>query len=313
MCDDLLKLEQEEFRKELENEAVVDEDVVNDLMDRLMNITKEEPNVLELSGPIIVCGDIHGQMYDLFKLFSLSDPLPKSKYLFLGDYVDRGHQSVNTFLYLSYLKVKYPDSIYLLRGNHEGRQTNMMYGFRKECQRLYGTTGPWEKINAAFDYLPYAAVINKTYFCVHGGLSPDVKSIEQLMLIDRFKDIPEEGPFRDLAWSDPDDGDRLDGYRMNSRGAGYIFGSTAVQEFLDHNNLKYILRAHQIAQEGIKWFYDGKLAIVWSAPNYCYKSGNLAAIMRIDAEGNWSTETFNEDPRSDVSPTDTVDLLPYFA
>lgn len=314
MCDDLLQLQPEDFQKQLENGVVVDEDVVNDLMDRMVTITNEEPNVLELSGPIIVCGDIHGQMYDLFQLFSLSSPIPESRYLFLGDYVDRGYQSLNTFLYLAYLKVKFPDSIYLLRGNHEGRQVNITYGFRKECQRLYGNAGTWEKVNNAFDYLPYAAVINNMYFCVHGGLSPDIKSVEELMLIDRFKDIPDEGPFSDLTWSDPDDCGRLEGYRPNSRGAGHLFGRDVVEQFLRHNNLKYILRAHQLAQEGIKWFYDEQLAIVWSAPNYAYKSGNEAAIMRIDKDGNWSVTKFREDARSDTKPDESsVELLPYFA
>ena len=119
-------------------------------------------------------------------------------------------------------KIRFPKNIYLLRGNHEGRQTNLMYGFRKECQQLYGNTASWDKVNAAFDYLPYAAVINNMYFCVHGGLSPEVKSIEELMLIDRFKDVPDEGPFSDLAWSDPDETGALEGYRPNSRGAGHV-------------------------------------------------------------------------------------------
>lgn len=306
-------LDPADIREKLGSNSVIDEDVVVDLLDRMIAICREEDNVLFLPAPIIVCGDIHGQMFDLFKLFSLSPELPESRYLFLGDYVDRGYQSIQTFIYLAYLKVKFPTSIYLLRGNHEGRSVNMGYGFRNQCVTVYGHSGLWEKFNSAFDSLPYAAVVNDKYFCVHGGLSPDLSTIEEVMLFDRFQDIPEEGPLSDLVWSDPDESGRVEGYRPNTRGAGHIFGEKIVDEFLARNNLSCILRAHQIAAEGFKWIYENKLAIVWSAPNYTYKSNNKACVFCINKDGSYDIKIFTEDEKSDLKPVDVPDLVPYFA
>jgi hypothetical protein len=173
------------------------ESTVLSLLHTLEDILYQEPNVLELHAPITVCGDIHGQLYDLFELFEVSGQITDSssvEYLFMGDYVDRGYYSLETFCFLAALKVKYPTRIYLLRGNHESRAINQMYGFYNDCLQLYGHMGIWMACNTTFDFLPVAAVIAQKVFCVHGGLSKAISFIEQIDLIPRRNELPTDGP-----------------------------------------------------------------------------------------------------------------------
>ena len=257
------------------------ENVFVELMLRLMEVIAGESNLLELQSPIIICGDIHGQLYDLFQLFDAAGKPEDNKFLFMGDYVDRGYFSILTFSYLAALKLKYKDQIYLLRGNHECRQVNQMYGFYAECQMLFGHPGIWSLCNEVFDLLPMAAVIDGKVFSVHGGISPDIPLIEKINTINRNEELPNRGPFCDLTWSDPDEEAQ---WRVNARGAGYLFGERQVEEFLHLNGLNLVTRSHQLAQEGFEWFFHNKLITVWSAPNYMYRSGNKATIMKYNPE-----------------------------
>ena len=122
-----------------------------------------------------------------------------------GDFVDRGYNSVETMTLLLLLKARYPHRITLLRGNHESRQITQVYGFYDECQRKYGNANPWKYCTELFDWCPLAAVVDGRVLCVHGGLSPELRTIDQMRLIDRKQEIPHEGAFCDLMWSDPDD------------------------------------------------------------------------------------------------------------
>ena len=250
------------------------------LCDKLKEILCEENNVQPVDAPVIVCGDIHGQFYDLLNIFKEGGQIPDKKYLFLGDYVDRGYNSVETLEYLLCLKLKYEDKITLLRGNHESRQICFTYGFYEEINKKYGNANPWRYFNTVFDYLPIAAIIEGKIFCVHGGLSPKISYIDQIRLINRKQEIPHEGAFCDLMWSDPDD---IDNWQFSSRGAGYLFGAKPVEQFNQLNDTTLICRAHQLVNEGYKfWFSSKKLVTVWSAPNYCYRCGNKASILVID-------------------------------
>ena len=165
-------------------------------------IFENEPSLLELPPPIKICGDIHGQLLDLLRVFELGGLPPDSKYLFLGDYVDRGPKSVEVILLLFALKIKYPESIYLIRGNHESMEMTETFGFADECKKKLNEQ-LWLRFLKVFDYLPIGAVVANEFFCIHGGLSPELKSLDDVRAIQRPTDIPEEGLVADLLWSDP--------------------------------------------------------------------------------------------------------------
>lgn len=110
---------------------------------------------------------------------------PKTNYIFMGDFVDRGFHSVETFLLLLALKVRYQDRITLIRGNHESRQITQVYGFYDECLRKYGSVNVWRYCTEIFDFLPLAAIIDDKIFCVHGGLSPSFDTLDEIKTIDR--------------------------------------------------------------------------------------------------------------------------------
>ena len=196
----------------------------------------------------------------------------------MGDYVDRGYFSLETFCYLGALKLIYPNQIFLLRGNHESRQVNQMYGFYSECISNFGHSGVWTLCNELFDLLPVSALIDKKIFSVHGGLSPKINYIGTINELNRNEELPPQGPICDLCWSDPDN---VNSWKSNLRGAGYIFGKPQVDEFCHLNNLNFVTRSHQIAMEGYESFFDGKLFTIWSAPNYMYRTGNKASVMKF--------------------------------
>lgn len=281
---------------------------LNKLCDFLMDILVEEPNVLDLSYPITICGDIHGQYYDLNKLFEVAGDPKDTRYLFLGDFVDRGYYSLETLTRLFALKARYPNSFYLIRGNHESRQITQVYGFYDECQNKYGNINTWHKCCKVFDMLPIAAVIEEEVFCVHGGLSPDLPLIDQIEMINRASEIPHIGPFCDLMWSDPDD---VTKWQRSPRGAGWLFGGDVLNEFLHLNDIKLLARAHQLVQEGIKYMFDEKLVTVWSAPNYCYRCGNEAAVLRLNDIADRKSVVFNAAEDATRTVPDRV-ITPYF-
>eukprot|EP00041_Stephanoeca_diplocostata_P010533 m.167243 g.167243 ORF g.167243 m.167243 type:complete len:307 (+) comp18189_c0_seq2:259-1179(+) len=265
------------------------ENYLKALCDKVCEILLEEGNVQTVPTPTTVAGDIHGQFYDLEELFRRGGQIPETRYVFMGDFVDRGYYSLETFTRLLTLKAKYPDRIVLLRGNHETRQITQVYGFYDECQNKYGNANAWRYCCKVFDLLSVAAMIDGRILCVHGGLSPDVSTIDQIRTIDRNKEIPHEGAFCDLVWSDPDD---VDKWAVSPRGAGFLFGQNVTQQFNDMNKLDLICRAHQLVQEGFKYMFEDRLVTVWSAPNYCYRCGNTASILEFSENGATSEKMF---------------------
>ena len=277
--------------------------------EKVKEILIEESNVQPVSSPVTVCGDIHGQFYDLLELFRQGGEIPNTNYIFIGDFVDRGYNSVETFELLLCFKLKYPGNITLLRGNHESRQITLVYGFFDEIVRKYGNANPWKYCTDVFDYLGLAAIIEGRILCIHGGLSPDIKTMDHIRTIDRKIEIPHEGPFSDLMWSDPED---IETWQMSPRGAGWLFGSKVTKEFNYLNGLDLICRAHQLIQEGYKfWFPEESLVTVWSAPNYCYRCGNVAAILSLDEDLNKKWTIFNAVAESSKS-VNPRNVLPYF-
>jgi len=218
--------------------------------------------------------------------------VPSSNYIFMGDYVDRGHHSVESLQLLLLYKARYPNHMTLLRGNHECRQVTQAYGFYDECMRKYGSSNAWKYCTEVFDYMALAAVIDGSVLCVHGGLSPYLTTLDQIRLIDRNQEIPHEGPFCDLMWSDPDD---IETWAVSQRGAGYLFGSKVTSQFNHINGLQLICRAHQLVNEGHKYMFpDKNLITVWSAPNYCYRCGNIASILKFDEFLDREIKSFKE-------------------
>ncbi|MBA0866388.1 hypothetical protein Goshw_020468, partial [Gossypium schwendimanii] len=291
---------------------------------KAMEILVEESNVQRVDAPVTICGDIHGQFYDMKELFKVGGDCPKTNYLFLGDFVDRGFYSVETFLLLLALKVRYPDRITLIRGNHESRQITQVYGFYDECLRKYGSVNVWRYCTDIFDYLrasnvsdcqgrvlstvfddllcchrllyvSLSALIENKIFSVHGGLSPVISTLDQIRIIDRKQEVPHDGAMCDLLWSDPEE--NVDGWGLSPRGAGFLFGGSVVTSFNHANNIDYICRAHQLVMEGYKWMFNNQIVTVWSAPNYCYRCGNVAAILELDENLNKQFRVFDAAPQ----------------
>lgn len=318
------------------------------------------------------------------ELFRVGGDVPDTNYLFMGDFVDRGFYSLESFLLLLCLKVRYPDRMTLIRGNHESRQITTVYGFYDECIRKYGSANVWRYCCEVFDYLALGAIVlgasselepttsgmnatqstmpiddgeleievlnslgevtMSTYrqrqrqrassdtsidsrnispprdisaapgqsatpsrtgapgtgasgdgngsasnsrtgavLCVHGGLSPLIDSVDKIRLIDRKQEVPHEGAMCDLLWSDPDE---IEGWGLSPRGAGFLFGGDIVKQFNHLNGLSLVARAHQLVMEGYKEMFDGGIVTVWSAPNYCYRCGNVAAILELGEDAS---------------------------
>ena len=272
----------------------IPEEQVKSLCDKAREILIEESNVQAVRAPVTVCGDIHGQFHDLMELFKIGGHCPDTNYLFMGDYVDRGYYSVETVTLLVALKVRHKDRITILRGNHESRQITQVYGFYDECLRKYGSASVWKIFTDLFDYLPLTALVADQIFCLHGGLSPSIDSLDHIRALDRVQEVPHEGPMADLLWSDPDD---RCGWGISPRGAGYTFGQDISQQFNQSNGLTLVSRAHQLVMEGFNWSHERNVVTVFSAPNYCYRCGNMAAIMQVDELMDNSFLQFEPAPR----------------
>ena len=257
----------------------ITENELNFLNFHCRKVLLDQNSFLELKSPIKICGDIHGQFYDLLRLFEFGGFPPDSNYLFLGDYVDRGKQSIETISLLFAFKIRYPTKFFILRGNHESALINRIYGFFDECKRRYNIK-VWKIFCETFNCLPVAATIDKKIFCAHGGISPELVSFKQIKAIKRPTEIPEKGLICDLLWSDPDE--NINGWGQNDRGVSYTFGRDVVFNFLKKFNLDLICRAHQVIEEGYQFFGSRCLVTIFSAPNYCGEFDNAGAIMIVD-------------------------------
>ena len=255
------------------------EEEIKFLIDKSLSLIKEEKMLIELEAPLRVCGDIHGQYYDLLRIFEHCGYPGEYNFLFLGDYVDRGKQSLETICLLLAYKIKFPNKVHLLRGNHESSVTNRIYGFYDECKRRYNVR-LWRNFTELFNYLPVAALIDDKILCMHGGLSPDLRNLNSISEITRPTDIPDSGLLCDLLWSDPDK-DVLE-FDENDRGVSVVFGEKIVNEFNRRNDLDLIIRAHQVVDDGYEFFAQRQLITIFSAPNYCGEFDNSAGIMIID-------------------------------
>ena len=260
-------------------ELSIKEDECNYIIDKSYEIFQKEESLLKIQAPLYICGDIHGQYYDLLRVFDILNYPPQSTFLFLGDYVDRGKQSLECLLLLLCLKIQYPDKILLLRGNHECEALNKIYGFYDECKRRLSIKC-FKKITNLFNMMPISALINENILCMHGGLSKDLQDIEQINKILRPTDIPNEGLLCDLLWSDPNE-NLTEDFGINERNISITFSKDYVKNFVEKNNLDLICRAHQVVEEGFEFFADMKLVTVFTAPNYMGEFDNNGGILEV--------------------------------
>lgn len=263
------------------NKQIPTETEVSALCSIVTDILINEPNIPYVPSPITIVGDVHGQYHDLLNIFELYGSPKDNKFVFLGDIVDRGVESVETIICLLAYKSLYPENVYLVRGNHESKKISSIYGFFDEVYSKYGTSSVYRSITDVFQYFLMAVVVDGRYFCVHGGISSTHSGIDFFSRLQRFNLVPEKQPIADLFWSDP--GQRP-GFEKNMRGTGHFYGHDTVQSFLIVNNFHCVIRSHQIAMEGYKYnFKDESCVTVWSAPNYCYRCGNLASVLSINS------------------------------
>ena len=247
------------------------------------DVVLEEPSLLHLDPPIKICGDIHGQFCDLLRVLRSNEFTPDTKYLFLGDYVDRGDQSVEVVCLLFAMKMRFPNNIFLLRGNHESPEMTEAFGFAEECgQKLdYSVLAHFF---SAFDALPIAALVGGKIFCVHGGLSPALEDVRAIDEIKRPVAIPEEGVLADLLWSDPSPATVEWG--PNDRGETYTWGLRAAQKFMARNGIERIIRGHQMAFDGYEFPFapDQRVVTVFTASSYANRFANSAAFVSVGAD-----------------------------
>uniref|UniRef100_A0A803QLQ3 Serine/threonine-protein phosphatase 5 n=1 Tax=Cannabis sativa TaxID=3483 RepID=A0A803QLQ3_CANSA len=263
------------------------------------------PSLVDVTVPegnhFTVCGDVHGQFYDLLNIFELNGlPSDDNPYLFNGDFVDRGSFSLEVILTLFAFKCMSPSAMYLARGNHESKSMNKIYGFEGEVRSKLNETFV-ELFAEVFCCLPLAHVINQKVFIVHGGLfSVDGVKLSDIRAIDRFCEPPEEGLMCELLWSDPQPSL---GRGPSKRGVGLSFGGDVTKRFLQENNLDLVVRSHEVKDEGYEIEHDGKLITVFSAPNYCDQMGNKGAFIRFETpELKPNIVTFSAVPHPDVKP-----------
>jgi len=277
------------------HENRITEEEVQQLCEKATEILSYEPNCAPVKAPVTVVGDIHGQYFDLLELFKIAGNIPDTNFVFLGDYVDRGYHSVECVTLLTLLKVRYPNRITILRGNHESRQITQVYGFYDEVLRKYGNANVWVYFTNMFDYLPLASVIEDRIFTPHGGLSPSVTTIDEINQLQRIQEVPSEGPMCDLVWSDPDD---RAGWGISPRGAGFTFGDDVTKQFNETNQFELVIRAHQLVMEGYQWAHDENCLTVFSAPNYCYRCGNQAGIIEFTENLQRNVVTYSPAPEA---------------
>ncbi|KAI8899254.1 Metallo-dependent phosphatase-like protein [Globomyces pollinis-pini] len=240
----------------------------------------QQPVLLELRSPVTIVGDIHGQYSDLLKIFEKGGDPSQTNYLFLGDYVDRGNQSLETILLLLCYKIKHPETFFLLRGNHEVDNVNRVYGFYDECKRRVSVK-LWRIFSDCFSVLPIAAIVSDKIFCVHGGLSPDLKSMDEIRNLQRPLTVSDSGLVTDLLWSDPSE--EASGFEFNQeRGASYVFGKNELDFFLTYFEIELVIRAHMVVEDGYKFFNNRTLVTIFSVPNYCGEFENNGCIVSVN-------------------------------
>ncbi|VDM97512.1 unnamed protein product [Thelazia callipaeda] len=262
----------------------ITEQDITDLLLNVKDIFMQQPMMLQLDPPVIICGDIHGQFTDMMRIFNKCGFPNKVNYLFLGDYVDRGKMSLEVIVFLFACKLRYPENFFLLRGNHETQLVNRIYGFYDEIVRRYLSIPLYMLFQSVFNIMPLSAVVGGRILCMHGGLSPQLVKSNSLNILQSIyrplPDPPNPSLPLDLLWADPNS--MIDGFEYNDRGVSLTFGAKVVNEVCKKFDLDLICRAHQVVQDGYEFFANRKLVTIFSAPHYCGLFDNAAAVMIVN-------------------------------
>uniref|UniRef100_A0A0K0FW54 Serine/threonine-protein phosphatase n=1 Tax=Strongyloides venezuelensis TaxID=75913 RepID=A0A0K0FW54_STRVS len=275
--------------------STINEQEITTLCQMAKEVFISQSSLVEVEPPVIICGDTHGQYSDLLRIFDKNGFPPNTNYLFLGDYVDRGRQSIETICLLFCYKIKYPENFFLLRGNHECPAINRVYGFFEECNRRYKSAKLWNAFQDTFNYMPLCGLVSGKILCMHGGLSPQLTSLEQLRNIPRPQDPPNPSMGIDLLWADPDQW--VKGWQANTRGVSYVFGQDVVLDACHRLNIDLVARAHQVVQDGYEFFANRKMVTIFSAPHYCGQFDNSAATMTVKDNLTCSFQVYRPTPK----------------
>ncbi|KAK2964350.1 putative Serine/threonine-protein phosphatase 2B catalytic subunit [Blattamonas nauphoetae] len=269
---------------------------ITEICNRAAAIFRTEPNVVEIGDEVRVAGDLHASYYDFVKLLEVGGDPATSQYLFLGDYVDRGFFGCELLIHMLALKVSYPKTWWMLRGNHESRQLVEHFNFKRECLYKYSI----DVLNAflsVFDTMPIGALIGeRRFFCVHAGISPQLKKLDAVATVNRFRDVPESGLMADLLWSDPlpadaEGKDTIAFTDNTARNCSYFYGATAVRTFLRTNSLVALVRGHECKDQGFEMQFPRSgqnpfptVITLFSCPNYVDSFKNQAALLIVKKE-----------------------------
>ncbi|TDZ22462.1 Serine/threonine-protein phosphatase T [Colletotrichum orbiculare MAFF 240422] len=246
----------------------------------------DEPTMVEVEIPddvqLTVCGDTHGQYFDLMELFRLNGtPNDKHYYLFNGDFVDRG--------------------FFLNRGNHETDDMNRVYGFEGECKAKYNER-IFKLFSESFSALPLATLIGTKYLVLHGGLFSDDKvTLDDIRKLDRHaqRQPGQSGLMMEMLWTDPQD---EPGRGPSKRGVGMQFGPDVTKQFCENNGLEAVIRSHEVRMDGYEVQHDGRCITVFSAPKYCDSTENRGAYINIGPDYKLQFNQFDAVPHPDIKP-----------
>ncbi|MCJ1351288.1 MAG: hypothetical protein MMC33_001272 [Icmadophila ericetorum] len=269
-------------------------------------IVYDEPTMVEMDvakgHTLTVCGDTHGQFFDLLEIFRLNGfPSESHYYLFNGDFVDRGSWSTEVVLLLYAYKWLYPKAFFLNRGNHETDDMNRIYGFEGECKAKYNER-VFKLFSESFSALPLATLIGKKYLTLHGGLFSDDKvSLDDIRKLNRHnqRQPGQQGLMMEMLWTDPQP---TPGRGPSKRGVGLQFGPDITKRFCEANGLEAVIRSHEVRMEGYEVEHDGRCITVFSAPKYCDSTENKGAYINIGSEYKLEFHKFDAVPHPDIKP-----------
>ncbi|CAF9912221.1 MAG: Palmitoyl-protein thioesterase 1 [Gomphillus americanus] len=279
---------------------------VYQILSAVNKIVYDEPTMVEMKVPqdhkLTVCGDTHGQYFDLLEIFRLNgSPSDSHYYLFNGDFVDRGSWSTEIALLLYAYKWLRPDKFFLNRGNHETDDMNRVYGFEGECKAKYNDK-VFKLFSETFSALPLATLIGSKYLTLHGGLFSDDKvTLDDIRKLNRHtqKQPGHAGLMMEMLWTDPQP---MPGRGPSKRGVGLQFGPDVTKRFCEANGLEAVIRSHEVRMEGYEVEHDGRCITVFSAPKYCDSTENQGAYINIGPEYKLDFHRFDAVPHPPIKP-----------